>query len=47
MNGFKPFPTKDFGRPRKRDFARLNLHPGILEQPEKKDFFSERIRTYE
>ena len=32
-NGFKPFPTKDFEGPRKRDFAKLNLHLGIFEQP--------------
>jgi hypothetical protein len=33
------FPLQqDFGRPRKRDFARLKLHLSIFEQPEKNDF---------
>jgi len=31
---------QDFGRPRKRDFAKLNLHLGIFDQPKKSDFFS-------
>ena len=45
VNDFKPFTTKDFGPPRKRDFAKLNLHlpacrslgggRDIFEQPEK------------
>ena len=28
---------QDFGRPRKRDFAGLNLHLGIFDQPEKNE----------
>jgi hypothetical protein len=31
---------KNFGRPRKRDFARLNLHLGILDQPAQFDPFN-------
>jgi hypothetical protein len=31
---------QDFGRPRKRDFAKLNLHLGIFDQPKKSDFFN-------
>jgi len=38
-NGLKPFPTKDFGCPRKRDFVKLNLHLGIFDQPQESDFF--------
>jgi len=40
-NGLKPFPTKDFGHPRKRrDFAKLNLHVDLFEQPGKYHFFT-------
>jgi hypothetical protein len=28
------------GRPRRRDFAKLNLHLGIFDQPAKNDFFN-------
>jgi hypothetical protein len=38
-NGLKPFPTKDFGRPRERDFTKVNLHLGIFDQPQESDFF--------
>ena len=38
------FPTRDFGRPRKRDFAGLNLHLGFFDQPEKNEFFN-RVHT--
>ena len=31
------FPTRDFGSPRRRDFARLNLHLTLFEQPGKKE----------
>ena len=34
------FPTRDFGGPRRRDFAKLNLHLAFFEQPGKDDFFS-------
>jgi hypothetical protein len=34
----------DFGRSRKRDFAKLNLHPGIFDQPSEIDF--SRLQTY-
>jgi hypothetical protein len=37
--------SQDFGRPRKRDFAGLNLHLGIFEQPDKNYFFS-RLSDY-
>jgi len=30
--------SQDFGGPRERDFAKLNLHLGIFEQPAKKHF---------
>ncbi len=30
---------QDFGSPRERDFAKLNLHLGIFEQPMKINFF--------
>ena len=39
-NGLKPFPTKDFGPPRKRDFAKLNLHLDIFEQAGRYHFFT-------
>ena len=35
---FKTVPYKDFGHPRKRDFAGLNLHLGIFDQPEENKF---------
>jgi len=28
------------GAPGERDFAKLNLHPGIFDQPAKNDFFN-------
>ena len=31
------------GSPRKRDFAKLNLHPAIFKQPEKNGFFRRLI----
>ncbi len=37
---------QDFGRPRKRDFAKLNLHPGILDQPAKNEFFNRILKFY-
>jgi hypothetical protein len=39
------FLTRDFGDPRKRDFARLNLHVGIFDQPGKSEFFNRIERT--
>jgi hypothetical protein len=30
---------QDFGGPRRRDFAKLNLHLPLFEQPGKDDFF--------
>jgi len=39
-NGFKPFPTEDFRRPWKRDFAKVNLHQGIFDQPGKYELFN-------
>jgi hypothetical protein len=30
---------QDFGGPRRRDFAKLNLHVALFEQPGKDDFF--------
>jgi hypothetical protein len=37
---------QDFGRSRERDFAKLNLHPCIFEQPEKIHFFSNLSLKY-
>jgi len=37
---FKTVPYKDFGHPRKRDFAGLNLHLGIFDQPGESEFFN-------
>jgi hypothetical protein len=34
-NAHLPRKTQDFSAPRKRDFAKLNLHLGIFEQPAK------------
>lgn len=36
--------SQDVGRPRKRDFARLNLHLGIFEQPAKLTFSTMLIK---
>jgi hypothetical protein len=35
---------QDFGGPRRRDFAKLNLHLALFEQPVKDDFFSSLLR---
>jgi hypothetical protein len=38
------FIPQDFGRPRERDFAKLNLHLGIFDQPGKIQFFSTLLK---
>jgi hypothetical protein len=38
--------SQDFGRPRERDFAKLNLHLRIFEQPDKNGFFSNLLMHY-
>ena len=37
------FPTKDVGRSRERDFAKLNLHLGIFEHPLEGILFEQRV----
>jgi hypothetical protein len=37
------FPTKDVGRSRERDFAKLNLHLGIFEHPLEKILFQQLL----
>ena len=36
---------QDFGRPRKRDFAGLNLLLGIFDQPKKNEFFNRLVKV--
>jgi hypothetical protein len=42
-NGFKPFPAKDLGRPRKRDFADSTCIWVFLSSLRKNDFFSKLL----
>jgi hypothetical protein len=39
------FPTKDVGRSRERDFAKLNLHLGIFEHPLEKILFQQPVSS--
>jgi len=41
------FPTRDFESPRRRDFAKLNLHLPLFERPGQDDIFSRLLVTQE